>query len=110
VSSGVAAAGTYTVSVDYAGDANEGPASDTASLVVAPASVSLSLLSNANPSNAGDLITITGTATTSAPGNGTPTGTLTITATGPAPALTEQSCTPVCTGRAQATAAARAAT
>ena len=95
VPSGVAAAGSYTVSVDYAGDANEGPASDTESLVVAPAEVSLSLLSSANPSNAGDLITVTGTATTSAPGNGTPTGTLTITATGPAPALTEQSCTTV---------------
>lgn len=95
VSSGVAAAGTYTVTVDYAGDANEGPASDTESLVIAPAEVSLSLVSSANPSNAGDLISVTGTVSTSAPGNGTPTGTLTITATGPAPALTEQSCTTI---------------
>ncbi|SDD51184.1 beta strand repeat-containing protein, partial [Aquimonas voraii] len=88
---GLADAGVYGLSLDYAGDGNEGPGSDTDSVTVSAASASLSL-SSGGSSVVGQAVSVNALVSRLAPATGSAEGSVQITATGPAPSLATQVC------------------
>jgi hypothetical protein len=89
---GLANAGDYGVALNYAGDANEGPASDSAGFTVGAASAELSL-SGSGSSVVGTSASFAAQVSRIAPARGDAQGLVTITATGPAPSTATQTCT-----------------
>jgi len=88
---GLANVGSYGLTLNYAGDANEGPASDTASLTVSAADASLSL-SSSGTSVVGTTAGFAALVSRIAPAQGDAQGAVSITATGPAPSTATQVC------------------
>jgi large repetitive protein len=72
------APGTHMIQASYSGDTNFAASSTTLSQTVNKAAVTLSLVSSANPSQAGQSVTFTATVTGNAAGGATPTGSVTF--------------------------------
>jgi PhoPQ-activated pathogenicity-related protein len=75
------AVGSHTITVSYNGDNNfQGNTADNSALpqVVNPATTTIAIRSNLNPSTVGTMVTFTATVRTSAPGSGIATGTVTF--------------------------------
>ncbi|MFI0779866.1 Ig-like domain repeat protein [Streptomyces sp. NPDC021212] len=72
------AAGPYTVTATYNGDASFGSSSGTDTQTVNKAATTTAVVSSPDPSVVGQPVTLTATVSSVAPGSGTPTGTLTF--------------------------------
>ncbi|MEU5809288.1 Ig-like domain repeat protein [Streptomyces sp. NPDC047718] len=73
---------TGTVTVTYSGDSCFLPSTGTADVAVNPASSTVSVLVEPDPSVCGESVTVCATVTAVAPGSGTPSGTVTFTGPG----------------------------
>jgi large repetitive protein len=77
------APGTHMILASYSGDTNFAASSTNLNQVVNKATITISLVSSSNPSQAGQSVTFTATVTGSAAGDATPTGSVSFVIGGP---------------------------